>query len=171
MSSLFCLFSLFILTVLCRVSNPGKNTTGSRHDQAKYAVQTPPLDTPWTFGAGKDPWSQYPRPQMERSEWISLNGIWGYQNASGSNETVPFGDSLAHQVLIPSCLESALSGIHGNYTIYSWFSQNFTVPFSWQSKAVLLNFGAVDYEATVYVSQDSLTLCYHLTSARSTVIP
>jgi beta-galactosidase/beta-glucuronidase len=43
-------------------------------------------------------------------------------------------------------------GIQGNYTIYSWFRTPFTVPSSWSGRRVLLNFGAVDYEATVYVN-------------------
>lgn len=36
--------------------------------------------------------------------------------------------------------------------LYSWFSTSFKVPSSWNGQRVLLNFGAVDYEATVYVN-------------------
>jgi beta-galactosidase/beta-glucuronidase len=43
-------------------------------------------------------------------------------------------------------------GIQGNYMLYSWFRTFFTVPPSWSGRRVLLNFGAVDYEATVYVN-------------------
>lgn len=116
-----------------------------------YSVQTPPLDTPWTYRLGNNPWPEYPRPQLQRSEWQNLNGIWKYRNASGPNENPPWDQELPHEVLIPSCLESAISGIQGEYTIYSWFSNQFTVPVRWKGQRVLLNFGAVDYEAVVYV--------------------
>jgi len=82
------------------------NSTGS------YAVKTPPLDTRWTYSVGTNPWPEYPRPQLERSQWKNLNGIWRYQNASSEDavQNPPFGQTLAQEVLIPSCLESGLSG-------------------------------------------------------------
>jgi beta-galactosidase/beta-glucuronidase len=36
--------------------------------------------------------------------------------------------------------------------LYSWFSTHFTVPSSWTGQQILLNFGAVDYEATVFIN-------------------
>lgn len=42
--------------------------------------------------------------------------------------------------------------MQGNYTLYSWFSTSFDVPSDWTGDSVLLNFGAVDYEATVFVN-------------------
>lgn len=36
--------------------------------------------------------------------------------------------------------------------IYSWFSTSFKVPKDWHGQSILLNFGAVDYEATVFVN-------------------
>jgi hypothetical protein len=85
---------------------------GYQNTSTKYAVKQPPLTTPWTNTAGTDPWPEYPRPQLQRSEWLSLNGIWTYQNASSldSVRSPPFGQVLASEVLIPSCLESGLSG-------------------------------------------------------------
>jgi hypothetical protein len=79
---------------------------------SSYAVQTPPLDTDWTYEVGTNPWPEYPRPQLERSEWKNLNGIWRYQNASGTDavDNPPFGQTLEREVLVPSCLESGLSG-------------------------------------------------------------
>ncbi|KAF8864380.1 hypothetical protein BDZ45DRAFT_36192 [Acephala macrosclerotiorum] len=119
-----------------------------------YSVKTPPLATNWTYEVGTNPWPEYPRPQLQRSQWQNLNGIWRYENASSLNATSdpPFGQMLGNEVLVPSCLESGLSGIMGSYALYSWFSTSFTVPSSWSGNQVLLNFGAVDYEATVYVN-------------------
>jgi hypothetical protein len=81
-------------------------------DSTGYAVQTPPLTTPWTDRVGTHPWPEYPRPQLQRSEWLSLNGIWTYQNVSSLDavDSPPFGQTLPNPVLIPSCLESGLSG-------------------------------------------------------------
>ncbi|KAE8350309.1 glycoside hydrolase superfamily [Aspergillus coremiiformis] len=119
-----------------------------------YAVKKPPLTTPWTNKVGTNPWPEYPRPQLKRSAWKNLNGIWQYQNAADLDALAspPFGQPLAHEVLVPSCLESGLSGIQANHTLYSWFTTRFTIPESFDDQNVLLHFGAVDYEATVFVN-------------------
>jgi hypothetical protein len=78
-----------------------------------YVLKKGPLDTPWTEKVGTDPWPEYPRPQMARSDWLNLNGVWRYQNLTGNTQapdTPPFGQELEHPVLVPFCLESALSG-------------------------------------------------------------
>jgi beta-galactosidase/beta-glucuronidase len=49
-------------------------------------------------------------------------------------------------------LADLLAGVQTTYALYSWFSTSFTVPSSWAGKSVLLNFGAVDYEATVFIN-------------------
>ncbi|KAK4551441.1 hypothetical protein LTR86_011172 [Recurvomyces mirabilis] len=129
------------------------------NSSAAYSVKTPPLDTPWTYKVGTNPWPEYPRPQLQRSQWKSLNGIWTYQNATSLDavNSPPTGQTLANEVLIPSCLESGLSGIQGTNTLYSWFATSFDVPSSFTGHRVLLNFGAIDYEATVFVNGKNAT--------------
>lgn len=82
-----------------------------------YAVQKPPLDTTWTYDVSPDArWPSYPRPQLRRSDWQSLNGIWQWQdykrngNFFGYNVTSLPKGAFDKQVLVPSCLESGLSG-------------------------------------------------------------
>jgi len=77
-----------------------------------YAVKEPPLTTDWTYKLGTNPWPEYPRPQLQRAEWQNLNGVWTYENASSldSVNSPPFNQTLASEVLIPSCLESGISG-------------------------------------------------------------
>lgn len=128
-----------------------RRSSASHGPTIPYKIQTAPLDTPWTNGLNTDPWPEYPRPQLQRSEWRSLNGLWHYRNATGPYETPPWGQNLSYEVMVPSCLESALSGLSGQYTIHSWMSRTFLVPDSWKSQRTLLNFGAVDYEVTVHV--------------------
>lgn len=136
-----------------------------------YKVQTPPLTTNWTYTVGTSPWPEYPRPQMTRDRWQNLNGVWSYRNASSYDEVYnpPTGD-LGRGVLIPSCLESGLSGMSPVFlsvlngigimapvtangsVLYSWFQTTFDVPNAWDDDQVLINFQAVDYETTVFVN-------------------
>ncbi|KAJ5678858.1 hypothetical protein N7462_007102 [Penicillium macrosclerotiorum] len=147
--------SLLVATTYAAPSSEiGKQQSLEPRVAAKYALKEPPLTTPWTDKVGTHPWPEYPRPQLKRSQWQNLNGVWQYQSASGLGDVQnpPFGQDLAQEVLIPSCLESGLSGIQGSSTLYSWFSTSFKVPSDWNGQRVLLNFDAVDYEATVFVN-------------------
>lgn len=144
-TTLFSLLSLVTFTTC----NDGM------HRQANYELKEGPLDTEWTKKVGTNPWPEYPRPQREREKWKSLNGVWRYENATSAKaiETPPFGRELEEAVLVPFCLESALSGVMRNWAIWSWYRTSFTVPTSWPAdERVLLNFGAVDYNATVFVN-------------------
>ncbi|KAI4613533.1 uncharacterized protein J4E87_009834 [Alternaria ethzedia] len=72
---------------------------------------------------------------------------------NGSDASPPFGQTLENPVLVPFCLESALSGVTGKGRMWSWYQTSFVVPSSWPSDSnVILNFGAVDYEATIFVN-------------------
>lgn len=119
-----------------------------------YKVQKPPLDTDWTYKVGTNPWPEHPRPQLRREEWKNLNGIWTYEGA-GQTYTLsgpPTVDALSREIMIPSCVESALSGIQDLNSTNMWFSRSFNVPDNWRGQDVLLNFEAVDYEATVFLN-------------------
>lgn len=127
---------------------------GSAKAVVPYRLVPPPLDTPWTEKVGKNPWPQYPRPQLRRDTWQSLNGIWTYQAAKGADDvSSPPSLPLNQEVLIPSCIESGLSGISVMGVTHMWFGTTFKVPHRWaDGRRVLLNFEAVDYEATVFVN-------------------
>jgi hypothetical protein len=93
---------------------------------------------------------EYPRPQMERPEWMNLNGLWQLQKVD-ENTKIEFGKELPLQILVPFPVESALSGVmqRGERFIYR---RTFEVPEKWEGKRILLHFGAVDWEATVFVN-------------------
>ncbi|KAK4033773.1 galactose-binding domain-like protein [Parachaetomium inaequale] len=131
---------------------------GSAKAAVPYRLVPPPLDTPWTEKVGTNPWPQYPRPQLRRDVWQSLNGIWTYQAAKGAGDVAsPPTLPLNQEVLIPSCIESGLSGIMTIGVTHMWFGTTFTVPRRWtDGRRVLLNFEAVDYEATVLVNGDEV---------------
>lgn len=107
------IFSLLAATSLAVPKGGGNRLPAIQPRAAQYALKQPPLTTPWTDKVGTDPWPEYPRPQMQRSQWQNLNGVWQYRNASSLAEVQnpPFGQSLGQEVLIPSCLESGLSGV------------------------------------------------------------
>jgi hypothetical protein len=108
--------SLGILTVLLAGVSISASTGGPYKRQNAtsppgYAVLEPPLTTDWTYKVGTNPWPEYPRPLLERSDWKNLNGVWQYRNASnGDIKSPPFGTDLGKPVLVPFCLESGLSG-------------------------------------------------------------
>jgi hypothetical protein len=85
--------------------------TPRQNNNTDYKVGPITLDTPWTNKVGTNPWQDYPRPRLQRSQWKNLNGVWRYRNAAkGDLDSPPFGQRLENPVLVPFCLESALSG-------------------------------------------------------------
>jgi hypothetical protein len=115
---------------------------------------TPPLTTPWTKDVSpSNALPQYPRPQLRRSHWRNLNGVWQFA-AAKAGEAPPTGRKLGERVLVPYPIESALSGIQ-RHEDHMFYRRTFTVPRSWgvgSSRHLRVNFGAVDYQATVWVN-------------------
>lgn len=124
------------------------------HVATPYEVQTPPLDTDWTYKLGKHPWPEHPRPLLRRDAWKSLNGIWTWRAEAQDDplKNPPRPGPLDREVLVPSCIESGLSGLQELDVSSMWFQTKFDVPSSWKGRKLLLNFEAVDYESTVFVN-------------------
>src|SRR5690348_18007466 len=53
-------------------------------------------------------WPDYPRPQLVRSQWMNLNGLWNYAIA---NDQTTQPAQWTGQILVPFPLESSLSGV------------------------------------------------------------
>src|SRR3984957_4292210 len=116
-----------------------------------WQMKQAPLMTQWaSLIDTNNPLPEYPRPQMVRSNWSSLNGIWQFQPGA-TNDPVPTGQTLSSQILVPYPMESAISGVM-QYSAFSWYRQLFTVPPTWSGKRVVLHLDAVDWQATVYVN-------------------
>ncbi|PCD27201.1 hypothetical protein QX201_005967 [Fusarium graminearum] len=118
--------------------------------QTRYEVQTPPLDTDWTYKVGTNPWPEHPRPLLKREAWKSLNGIWTWRG-DGELSNPPEGP-LDREVLVPACIESGLSGLQILDQREFWYQRSFEVPDDWKDQSVLLHFEAVDYNSTVFVN-------------------
>ena len=95
--------------------------------------------------------SEYPRPQFSRKNWLNLNGLWDY-SITPKNEAAP--NTYQGKILVPFCVESALSGVGKQVDPASriWYKKTFTIPEKWNQQNIVLNFGAVDYETHVFVN-------------------
>ena len=97
-------------------------------------------------------WQSYPRPQLQRSQWMNLNGLWQY--AVTTQDTPKKEVKFEGQILVPFAIESSLSGVQRSFlpTEKLWYQRNFTLDDAWKGKTVILHFGAVDYECQVWVN-------------------
>lgn len=94
---------------------------------------------------------EYPRPIMEREQWLNLNGLWEYSITDKNSPKPEVNDG---EILVPFAVESSLSGVMqrvGTSKVL-WYNRSFTIPSSWEGKNIKLNFGAVDWKAEVWVN-------------------
>jgi hypothetical protein len=111
-----------------------------------------PLMTRWAKDVSpENVHPEYPRPQMVRKQWMSLNGLWKLGISSKAAGTHGGYDRT---ILVPFPVESALSGVMQRVTDkdWLWYKRSFRVPVEWKGKNVRLNFGASDWETTVWVN-------------------
>ena len=98
-------------------------------------------------------WSEYPRPQMVRSNWKNLNGLWDYAilHRMPRERVIPI--KYKDKILVPFAIESSLSGVGKELLPVEilWYRTRFDVS-EWKDKEVILNFGAVDYKSTLYIN-------------------
>lgn len=94
---------------------------------------------------------EYPRPQMVRENWQNLNGLWNYA-ITPKDAAMPA--AFQGQILVPFPLESALSGVKKPLQPSEnlWYKKSFNKPALQNGEHLLLHFGAVDWQATVYVN-------------------
>lgn len=100
-----------------------------------------------------NPLAEYPRPQMIRPGWQNLNGLWQYAiTPKATAATSP--TAFEGNILVPFAVESALSGVGrtvGKDSIL-WYKKTITLSSKLKNQAVLLHFGAVDWECDVFVN-------------------
>ncbi len=134
----------FKLSTLCLFILSGINAQAWQMKQA-------PLMTRWAALVDTNaPLPEYPRPQMVRTNWLNLNGIWQFQPGA-TNDPLPTDQTLSNQILVPYPMESAISGVT-QYSQFSWYRRPFVVPSGWSGKRIILHLDAVNWQATVYVN-------------------
>jgi beta-galactosidase/beta-glucuronidase len=95
----------------------------------------------------------YPRPQLERPEWTSLNGPWRFCLDNERRHSHPAEiETWPRQITVPYPPESEASGI-GDRSFHEvcWYEREFDVRPA-DARRVILHFGAVDYSARVWVN-------------------
>ncbi|HEX5324433.1 MAG TPA: hypothetical protein VFW40_11645 [Capsulimonadaceae bacterium] len=105
------------------------------------------------------PRPEYPRPQFEREDWLCLNGEWQFEIDTGDSglERGLLDRELSGSITVPFCPESKLSGVgHLDFMNAVWYRRSVVVPEAWKGRRVLLHFGAVDYDATVWVNGEEV---------------
>ena len=96
-------------------------------------------------------WREYPRPQMVRQKWLNLNGMWEY---TITPKTAPAPTQFTDQILVPFALESTVSKANKSLSADQrlWYRRPVSLPRDWSGQRVLLHFGAVDYECSLWVN-------------------
>lgn len=86
-------------------------------------------------------WNQYPRPQLQRDSFYSLNGIWKLNGK---------------EILVPFPPQAQLSGYRGRVGSSLEYTKEFSLPEDMSVRqgadSILLHFGAVDQVAEVYLN-------------------
>jgi hypothetical protein len=119
---------------------------------AEWRPAPSPLMTRWAADVAPDNvWREYPRPQMVRSAWTNLNGLWQYA-IRPRGEGQP--QSWDGEILVPFSVESALSGVKKPVSPDQrlWYRRTFPSPALSNGGRLLLHFGAVDWQCTVWVN-------------------
>ncbi|MFJ9661278.1 LamG-like jellyroll fold domain-containing protein [Streptomyces griseoflavus] len=125
----------------------------------RYASNTSThrITTPWGDKVDRrNPLPEYPRPQQVRSRWKNLNGPWQFSGAEAGEQPV-FGKDLDERIVVPFPVESQLSGLE-RHEDHMFYRRLVDVPNSWKvgksgnGNRLKLHFGAVDYQARVWVN-------------------
>ena len=102
------------------------------------------------------PRPEHPNPQWERDSWKNLNGTWEFAfdfGCSAVERRLWEKETFDREILVPFCPESKLSGIgYTDFISGVAYRRTFTLSQEELAGKVLLHFGAVDYEAAVYVN-------------------
>ena len=120
--------------------------------QAQWKPAGDKIKTKWAEQINpKNVLPEYPRPQLERTDWVNLNGEWEYA-IKPKGEVEP--KSFDGNILVPFAVESSLSGVQKEVGDMNelWYKRTFSVPANWKTKDIVLNFGAVDWKADVFIN-------------------
>jgi beta-galactosidase/beta-glucuronidase len=134
-------FAILFISLICLGATAQKWSPAGDKIKTKWAEELTPENV----------WKEYPRPQLIRENWKNLNGMWNYSLLS---KTVSKPRKYQGDILVPFCIESALSGVGKTMTKDHrlWYQREFQIPKTWADKNVILNFEAVDYSTTVWVN-------------------
>jgi beta-galactosidase/beta-glucuronidase len=105
------------------------------------------------------PLAEHPRPDLQRQDWINLNGSWSFRfddenrglGQDWQSGNVPFQE----EITVPFSWGAPLSGVEDEADI-GWYSRTVSVPASWEGKRTFLVIGACDWKTTVWLDGQEL---------------
>jgi beta-galactosidase/beta-glucuronidase len=103
----------------------------------------------------------YPRPQLVRSDWTSLDGTWDFAFDAEARWRLPREVEWSERIIVPFAPETPASGLgDGGFYRACWYARDLTVPALERDQRLILHFGAVDYVATVWL--DETMVAHHI---------
>ncbi|MDG1946192.1 MAG: glycoside hydrolase family 2 TIM barrel-domain containing protein [Halioglobus sp.] len=143
----------FGIAVVLLISIAGLTATvGYQLYKFTRPVETIALSTPWTENVDSQaPLPEYPRPQLRRDRWQSLNGLWQY-TITPREAAAP--THFEGSIVVPFPIESLLSGVQRSLLPEDrlWYRRIFDTPPLEARERLILHFGAVDWEAEVWLN-------------------
>ena len=128
-------------------------TTPDRADAADWKPAKGPLMTRWAKDVTPDKvLPEYPRPQMVRKDWQNLNGLWEFATADESRS----GGRIRARSSCRSRSSRRCRGVGKHSRQELCTAGRSRSRRSGKGKRVLLHFGAVDCESTVWVNGKEL---------------
>ncbi len=112
------------------------------------------IRTRWAADVNADaPLPEYPRPQLVRSQWTNLNGQWDYAITAKDAARPTKWDG---KIVVPFPVQSQLSGVERTVSDSQrlWYHRTFARP-TFRGRT-LLHFGAVDWDAVIWVNGKKL---------------
>jgi beta-galactosidase/beta-glucuronidase len=91
-----------------------------------------------------------------RDDWLCLNGEWDFQFHSTyfiDDDSAMLDKALNGRIQVPFAYQSQLSGIGRTESFPClWYRRSFSIKENWIEKRLTINFGAVDYQCTVWIN-------------------
>ena len=113
------------------------------------SMHNPPLTSKQFDQTGRG----YPRPQLQRDSWYSLNGTWDFALDPEATWRSPEDVRWSHPIKVPFAPETPASGLgHTGFLRVCWYRRRVELPTRNDRDRWLLHFGAVDYTATVWIN-------------------
>lgn len=107
--------------------------------------------------------NEYPRPQFERKTWLNLNGDWNFEfddKNVGLKERWYEKNRFSKTIIVPFTYQCEKSNINvQDFHDVVWYSKTVDLSEEFLGKNIILNFGAVDYKADVWVNGDHV-ICH-----------
>ena len=100
--------------------------------------------------------TNHPCPDRARKNWQTLNGSWQFRfdwNNEGKKQRWYAQPAFDLTIQVPFAYQAALSGVdEKKHCDVLWYAREITIPETMRDQRVLLHFGAVDYQADVWLN-------------------